>query len=135
MSSKQCFIVPGAPEPGPYSHAVRCGNLLFLSGQVADDPVSGETLRGDIAFQTRRTLENIKIVLEGCGSRLENVLKVTVYLTDIGLRPAMNEVYTEFFPHSRPARAAVAVKDLGDGVDIEIDVIAVVDPDDSTNCD
>lgn len=127
MVRKECVFAEKAPEPGHYSHAVRYGKLLFLSGQVAEDPLTGELVTGSIAAQTRRILENIKIVLEAAGSSLDKVLKVTVYLTDIGQKPEMNEVYKKFFPENPPARVAVAVKALDGGLDVEMDAIAGLD--------
>ena len=127
MSGKECIFAEKAPEPGHYSHAVRYGNMLFLSGQVAEDPTTGDLVAGSIADQTRRILENIKIVLEAAGSSLDKVLKVTIYLTDIEQKPEMNAVYKEYFPKNPPARVAVAVKALDDGLDVEMDAIAGLD--------
>lgn len=126
MPRKECIFTDKAPEPGPYSQAVKYGNLVFLSGQVSQDPVTGEVVKDGIANQTRRILNNIKTVLEASGSGLDLVLKVRIYVTDIALKPEMNEVYMEFFPTNRPARVAVAVKGIDDDMDIEIDVVAGV---------
>lgn len=124
MPSKEIIFTENAPEPGPYSQAVRYGDLLFLSGQVAEDPRTGEVVKGSIAEQTRLTLENIKAVLEAAGSSLEMVLRVNIYLTDITTKPEMNAVYQEYFPRNQPTRVAVAVKELDDDLDVEMDVIA-----------
>ena len=124
MTRKECIFAEKAPEPGHYSHAVRYGDTLYLSGQVAEDPATGELVTGSIAAQTQRILENIQIVLEAAGSNLDNVLKVTVYLTDINQKPEMNDMYKKFFPKNPPARVAIAVKALDDGLDVEMDAIA-----------
>lgn len=126
MPRKECIFTDKAPEPGLYSQAVKYGNLVFLSGQVSQDPGTGEVIKDSIANQTRRILNNIKTVLEASGSSLDLVLKVRIYVTDIALKPEMNEVYKEFFPANRPARVAVAVKGIDDDMDIEIDVVAGV---------
>ena len=126
MPSKECIFSDKAPEPGYYSQAVRYGDLVFLSGQVSEDPATGEVVKDSIANQTRRILTNIKTVLEAAGSSLDMVLKVRIYVTDIAHKPEMNEVYKEFFPVNPPARVAVAVKELDDDLDVEIDVVAGV---------
>ena len=122
--SRQVIFTDQAPAPGPYSQAVKYNGLLFVSGQTPEDPVSGEVLRADIAAQTELVLENIMAILKAGGSGPGQVLKVNIYLSDIKLKPAMNEVYRRYFPQSPPARIALAVKELDDGVDLEIDLIA-----------
>ncbi len=126
MPRKECIFTDNAPEPGHYSQAVRYGNLVFLSGQVSEDPKTGETVKDSVANQTRRILNNLKAVLEASGSSMEQVLKVTIFLTDIKAKPEMNAVYKEFFPKDPPARIAVAVKELDDNLDVEMDIIAGV---------
>lgn len=119
-----------APEPvGPYSQAIKVvdpSSLVFIAGQVVVNPKTGDTVRGDIREQTRQTIENIKAILEEAGGSLNDVVKVTVYLTDIHDFEAMNEVYEEYFGDVRPARAAVEVSDLAKDFKIEIAVMAAV---------
>jgi len=110
---------------GPYSQAVEAGGLVFCSGQIPLDPVTGALVEGDVAQQTRQVLTNLSAVLSAAGCGLEAVLKCTVYLADMNDFGAMNEVYAEFFGDSRPARAAVEVSRLPKDVAVEIDAIAV----------
>ena len=117
----------GAPQAiGPYVQAVRSGNLVFLSGQIALDPASGTMIDGGVADQTRRALENLEAVLVAAGSGPEKVLKTTVYLIDMSSFSEMNQVYGEFFPGTPPARTTVAVAALPRGGAVEIDAIAEV---------
>jgi 2-iminobutanoate/2-iminopropanoate deaminase len=111
---------------GPYSQAVVWQGLAFLSGQIALDPATSQVVEGDIAAQTERVLENLKAVLEACGSSLARVLKTTVYLKDLAEFPRMNEVYARYFPHHPPARATVEVARLPRDVRVEIDAVAAV---------
>ena len=115
---------PGAV--GPYSQAVRSGNLLFLSGQVALDPATGTLVAGGIEEQTRRVLDNLAAVLEAGGSGFDRVVKATVYLTDLGTFEAMNRVYASFFPGEKPARVCVEVSKLPRSSMVEIDLIATI---------
>jgi 2-iminobutanoate/2-iminopropanoate deaminase len=124
MGKREMILTEKAPAPGAYSQAIKYGGLIFVSGQTSEDPRTGQPVRGGIAEQTELVLNNIKAILEAAGSGLDKVLKVNVYLSDIDLKPAMNEVYKEFFPVDPPARIAMAVKGLDDGLDIEIDLIA-----------
>ena len=114
---------------GPYSQGVKikCGELLFLSGQIPLDPLSGEVVQGGIALQTRQVLRNLEEVLKAGGSSLENVLKTTVYLRNLDDFPKMNEVYQDFFRKAPPARSTVEVSRLPRQVEVEIDAIAVVE--------
>jgi 2-iminobutanoate/2-iminopropanoate deaminase len=122
---KQIISTEGAPKAiGPYSQAVVWNGLAFLSGQIPLDPVTGQIVEGDIAVQTARVLENLKAVLVACGSALDQVLKVTVFLKDLGEFARMNEVYARYFPSDPPARSTVEVARLPRDVRIEIDVIA-----------
>jgi 2-iminobutanoate/2-iminopropanoate deaminase len=122
---KQIVATPQAPPAiGPYSQAVIGNNLAFLSGQIPLDPATGQIVEGGIAVQTERVLENLKAVLEACGSSLARVLKTTVYLKDMSEFPAMNEVYARYFPENPPARATVEVSRLPREVRVEIDAIA-----------
>jgi 2-iminobutanoate/2-iminopropanoate deaminase len=110
---------------GPYSQAVRTRDLLFLSGQIALDPASGQLIAGDIREQTERVLKNLQEVLEAADSALERVVKTTVYLKDMNDFPAMNEVYGRFFTADPPARSTVEVARLPRDARVEIDVIAI----------
>ena len=124
MSLRQIIATDRAPKAvGPYSQAVRYGNLLFLSGQVAINPENGEIERGTVAEQTRRTLLNIQGVLEAAGSNFDKVLKCNVYLADISYFDEMNQVYKEFFGHDYPARLCVSGVQIYGGLAVEIDLI------------
>ena len=122
---KQAISSPGAPKAiGPYSQAVRAGQLLFLSGQVPLDPVSGQMIDGDIAAQTRRVFENLGAVLEAGGRTFADVVRTTVFLADMNDFAAMNAVYGEYFKEPYPARATVQVARLPKDARVEIDLIA-----------
>ena len=109
---------------GPYSQAVKAGNMLFVSGQLPIDPATGAFPGEDITSQTRQSLTNVQAILEEAGYALSDVVKTTVLLADIGDFAAMNAVYAEFFTANCPARAAFAVKDLPKGAKVEIEVVA-----------
>jgi len=117
-----------APAPvGPYSQAVRHGSSLFVSGQVPLDPGTGELVTGDIVLQAERVIDNLEAVLRAGGSSLQQVVRATVYLTDLTDFPRVNEVYARRFTGDpAPARATVQVAALPLGADIEIDAIAAV---------
>ena len=116
-----------APAPlGPYSQAVRCGNMLFVSGQIALDPKNGELVLSSFAEQCHRVLLNLKIILEAGGSTLENVLKVTIYMKNLAQFNELNEIYSEYFDTAKPARACVEVGALPKGVAVEMDAIAKI---------
>ena len=110
---------------GPYSQAIQAGDFLFLSGQLPLEPASGEMVKGDIRQQTQRVLENIKGVLESQNLGLKDVVKVTVFLKDMGNFSQMNEVYATYFPASPPARSTVEISGLARGAGIEIEAIAM----------
>ena len=113
------------PKPiGPYSQAVRANGFLYVSGQVAVDPKTGELTGADIQQQTQRTLENLKGILEAAGSNLHHVVKTTVFLKDMNDFAAMNEVYAKFFTLAPPARSTVQVARLPKDALVEIEVIA-----------
>jgi 2-iminobutanoate/2-iminopropanoate deaminase len=115
------------PKPiGPYSQAVKANGLIFLSGQVALDPKTGEMMGGDIRQQTERTLENIKGILEAGGTNLHHVVKTTVFLKDLNDFSAMNEVYGRYFAAAPPARSTVQVARLPKDALVEIEVAATV---------
>jgi 2-iminobutanoate/2-iminopropanoate deaminase len=125
MTSKQVIRPAAAPAPvGPYSHAVRAGHLLFCSGQIPLDPATGQLVSGGIREQTRRVLENVRLLLADQGLGLHHVLKTTVFMTNLGDFAAMNEVYAEFFTQDPPARSTVQVAALPRGAQVEIEVIA-----------
>lgn len=124
---KQIIATERAPKAiGPYSQAVLSNGFAFLSGQIPIDPATGLLIDGDIAAQTRRVLDNLKAVLEACGSSMGQVVKTTVYLKDMGEFAAMNEVYARYFPENPPARATVEAARLPKDVRVEIDCIAAV---------
>lgn len=123
---KEIINVQGAAKPvGPYSHAVRCGQMLFVSGQIPLDANGRMCADQDIATQARLSLENVRSVLRGCGLDLQDVVKVTAFLCDISDFPKFNEVYAGFFPNDPPARSVVAVKSLPGGARVEVEVTAV----------
>jgi len=114
------------PAPkGPYSPWVKAGGFIYVSGQGPIDPETGETDLGDIATQTRITLANVEAVLADAGASLGDVVKTTVFLTDIGNFKPMNEVYAQVFGQVRPARSTVGVAALPLGISVEIEAVAV----------
>lgn len=126
--SKTVISTPLAPAAiGPYSQAIRSGNLLFVSGQIPLDPQSGQIVQGDVAVQTARVIENLSAILEAAGSNLTRVIKTTVYLKNLADFGVMNEVYGRFFSDSPPARATVEVARLPRDVSVEIDLIAEIE--------
>lgn len=125
--SKQVCSTPNAPAAvGPYSQAVKVGDLVFTAGQIGLIPGTRELVGPDIVAQTRRVLLNLKAILEAAGSDLDHAIKATVFLADMKEWPAMNEVYAEFFPSHPPARSAVQVAALPMGAKVEIELVAVV---------
>ncbi len=122
---KKNINVPGAPAAvGPYSHAVKANGFLYVSGQLGLDPVTG-TLAEGIEAQTRQSLENIKTIVEGCGSDLAHVIKTGIFLADINDFSKVNEIYAEYFSDEKPARSCVEVANLPKGGLVEIEVIAI----------
>jgi len=116
---------PGVAAPrGPYSPAVRAGDFIFISGQVPIDPATQQLISGDIEAETRQTLNNIRVLLEGCGATLADVVKCDVYLSDGNDFAAMNAVYAEFFGEAKPARATLVTGFAVPRVHVEIDAIA-----------
>jgi 2-iminobutanoate/2-iminopropanoate deaminase len=117
-----------APAPvGPYSQAIRCNDLVFVSGQIPLDPKTGKIVGGEIEDETRQVLSNLKAVLEASGASLASVVKATVYLTDMSVFPRVNAIYAESFDSDpAPARATVEVSALPLGAHVEIDAIAVI---------
>jgi 2-iminobutanoate/2-iminopropanoate deaminase len=113
-----------APEAiGPYSQAIRYGDLLFCSGQIPLDPSSGELVKQDAPGQTRRCLENLDAVCRAAGTSLKRAVRLTVYLTDMTDFERVNEAYADYFEADPPARVAIAVAALPRGADVEIDAI------------
>ena len=123
---KKIIIKPAksAPAVGPYNHAVRVGDLLFCSGQIPLDPATGTLVAGDIKAQAERVLENIKVILEDQKLTFANVVKSTVFLTNMADFAGMNEVYARYFTADFPARSTVQVAALPKGAIVEIEVIA-----------
>jgi 2-iminobutanoate/2-iminopropanoate deaminase len=111
---------------GPYSQAIRTGDLLFVSGQIPLDPSSGELVKEDAPGQARRCLENVAAICEGAGASLANAVRVTVWLTDMHDFAQVNEAYAEFFESDPPARVAVQVGALPKGADVEVDAIVAL---------
>lgn len=125
--SKELINAAGAAKAiGPYSPAVRSGNMLFLSGSIPLDPVSGQLVEGGIKEQTTRVLENIKALLEAAGANFASVVRTTVFMVDLGEFAAMNEIYASYFSAPYPARSTVQVAKLPRDVRVEIDVIAIL---------
>src|SRR5437764_11142929 len=123
---KKIIATPDAPAAiGPYSQAIRFGNLIFCSGQIPLEPKSGQMVSDDIADQTRRVLDNISGLLKSEGLSLGDVLKTTIFLTDLGNFQIVNEIYGSYFSSDPPARSTVQVSALPKGAKIEIEVIAL----------
>ncbi|NBR87410.1 MAG: RidA family protein [Verrucomicrobia bacterium] len=114
----------GAPAVGPYNHAVRVGDLLFCAGQIPLDPATGQLVPGDIKAQTQRVLENVKCILDDQGLTFANVVKSTVFLTNLAEFAGMNEVYSQYFTGDFPARSTIQVAALPRAASVEIEVIA-----------
>ena len=125
MAKKQ-VIKPAksAPAVGPYNHAVRIGDLLFCAGQIPLDPATGNLVSGDIKVQTERVLENVKAILDDQHLSFMNVVKSTVFLTNLADFAGMNEVYARYFTTEFPARSTIQVAALPKGANVEIEVIA-----------
>ena len=123
---KKTIIKPAkaAPAVGPYNHAVRIGNLLFCSGQIPLDPATGNLVSGDIKAQAARALENIRAILDDQKLTFANVVKSTVFLTNLADFAGMNEVYAKYFTADFPARSTIQVAALPKGASVEIEVIA-----------
>jgi 2-iminobutanoate/2-iminopropanoate deaminase len=111
---------------GPYSQAIRSGNIIYTSGQIALDPATGNLVDGDFAAQVRRVFENLNAVLTAGGTNFSSVVKATVYLTDLANFATLNEIYASYFGDTKPARTTVGVGQLPRGAMVEIDLIAIV---------
>lgn len=124
---KETVATEKAPKAvGPYAQGVTANGFLFTAGQIGLDPTTGKIVEGGVEAQTRRVLDNLKAVLEAAGSSLEEVVKTTVYLTDLSHFQAMNRVYAEYFPEHRPARSTVGVAGLPLGALVEIELVALL---------
>ena len=124
---KKIIATKNAPAAiGPYSQAVQAGNMLFASGQLGLDPVTGQFPEGGVKEQTAQAFKNVKAILTEAGLTMDNVVKTTVFLADMGDFAAMNEVYATQFEGTFPARSAVAVKTLPKNALVEVEVIAVL---------
>lgn len=123
----QIIQTSGAPAPiGPYSQAVMAGGLLFISGQIALHPETGELDNADVRTETLRVMQNLKAVLEKAGAHFDHVVKTTIFLSDMQLFAEVNEIYATYFSKNFPARETVAVKGLPKNVHVEISMIAAV---------
>jgi 2-iminobutanoate/2-iminopropanoate deaminase len=117
----------GAPKAiGPYSQAVKANGLVYTSGQISLDPVTGALVEGDFAAQAHRVFRNLEAVLKEAGSGFDRVLKATVYVVDLGNFQTLNAIYAEYFGEHKPARTTVEVKGLPKGAALEIDLVALV---------
>lgn len=121
---RKAFTAKGGATVGPYSHAVETDGLVFLSGQTPLDPATGKLVEGDVAAQTKQCFANLFAVLEAAGLSGDDVVKTTVFLTDMANFPAMNAVYAERFASPFPARSTVGVRELPLGAMVEIEMVA-----------
>ena len=122
---KKIINTPNAPAPiGPYNQAVQWGNFLYVSGQIAINPKTGDLETGNIETETSRVMENLMAILHEAQMNLNNVVKTTIFLSDMALFAQVNEVYGRYFTGDYPARETVAVKGLPKGVNVEISVVA-----------
>jgi 2-iminobutanoate/2-iminopropanoate deaminase len=125
MATKQIIKPKNSPTAvGPYNHAVRVGDLLFTAGQIPIDPATGNLVPGDIKAQTEQVIQNLKTILEDQHLTFANVVKSTVFLTNLGDFAAMNEVYAKHFTENYPARSTIQVSALPKGAMVEIEVVA-----------
>ena len=123
---KKVIQTEKAPKAiGPYSQAIQAGSFLFISGQVPIDPSTGEAVGGDIRQQARQALENIKLILGSQRMTMQQVVKTTIFLKDMGNFSSVNEVYATYFPNEPPARSTIEVAKLPRNVDIEMEAIAI----------
>lgn len=124
MSQKVISTLQAPQAIGPYSQAIQAGEFLFISGQIALDPATGEVVTGDVKAQAKQVMENIKAILNAAQTTLSSIVKCTIYLKSLNDFQKVNEVYGSFFNEAPPARATVEVSGLPKGVDVEIDAIA-----------
>ena len=126
--SRQAIASEHAPAAiGPYSQAVRSGKTVFLSGQIPLDPATGQLVDGDIGAQTRRVFDNLKAVCQAAGGSLDDVMRIGIYLTDLGDFTTVNAVMAEYFSAPYPARSTIEVAGLPRGARVEVDAILVFD--------
>lgn len=126
VNVKEAISTSRGPKAiGPYSQAIRANGFIFVSGQVAFDPATGQIIEGEITQQTERVMENLKAIVEAAGSSLGHAVKTTVFLKDMGDFAAMNQVYGRYFPSSPPARSTVEVARLPRDARVEIELIAL----------
>lgn len=126
--SKTVIAAEGAPRPfagAPYNQAIKAGGFVFCAGQLGLDPGSGNLVEGGIEAEARRALDNVKAVLAGAGSSMDDVVKMTVFLTDLGEFAAMNEIYATYFASDPPARTTVQVAALPAGACVEFEAVAL----------
>ncbi|MFL6042158.1 MAG: Rid family detoxifying hydrolase [Gaiellales bacterium] len=126
--TKTVIAVDGAPRPfagAPYNQAIKAGGFVFCAGQLGLDPGSGNLVEGGIEAEARRALDNVKAVLAGAGSSMDDVVKMTVFLTDLGEFAAMNEIYATYFASDPPARTTVQVAALPAGACVEFEAVAL----------
>ncbi len=128
MARREAVFTDKAPRPvGPYSQAIIAGGcFVFVSGQIPIDPETGKLVEGSFEDKARRVMENVRAIVEAAGGTMDDIVKVNVYLKDIGLFSRFNEIYSEYFKASPPARAVVEVSNLPLGVDIEVEAIAYI---------
>ena len=126
MSKKPIFSQEAPDAIGPYSQAIKCGNMLFVSGQLPVDKKTG-VMPLDIKLQTKQSLENIKHIITAAGYSMQDIVKTTVFVTDLGQFQAINDIYSTYFPNNPPARACIEVAGLPKGAGVEIEAIACND--------
>jgi 2-iminobutanoate/2-iminopropanoate deaminase len=125
--TREPIATPSAPGAiGPYSQGIKTGSLLFVSGQLPIDPKSGTIVKGDIATQTRQIMVNIKSIVEAAGGSLDDLVKTTIFLTDLGSFQDVNQAYGSFFSAAPPARSTIQVAALPLGSPVEIEAVAVI---------
>ena len=125
---KQVVKTDNAPKPvGPYSQAIRTGNLVFVAGQGCINPQTGQLEKGSVEAETRRVLENLKAILEAAGTSMDRVVKTTCFLADMGDFQAFNGVYAEYFPSNPPARTTIQAGRLPMDIRVEVEAIAEID--------
>jgi len=126
MARTSVFTDKAPRAIGPYSQAVRVGNTVYLSGQIPLDPKTGELVAGDFSLEARRVFDNLKAVAETAGDGLKDVVRVTIYLTDLGHFPKVNEIMAEYFQEPYPARVTIGVAALPRAARVEIDAVMAV---------